>query len=323
MHCRLFSGCRYLCRTSLNGMGGVPNDNNGLEGTNGTQKDDQNFERFGMTQFIPKFALGNPQRGELGWLYHQSAEDLSMSADMKELGRSNKNVNVWDQKAFNASWEMWETFKDDKHGPFGCRIERTDSAGLKVIDIPSQRILTLLLGKNHRVPDETNAIKLALCHTGSCRGGVSCAGCEDSWHSVYVELMQASTLPQLLNGNFSFDLYMDYVTSFHTLTPIIDVIFVGRLIDRLLASGMQLNVSLVKSGGTSGALDVEKMKKKGFCSCNCRVYLHYLWCVHVCTDALVKGLIVKFPPTYTVRQLGVDHNGRTSKALRGGCLGYQ
>ena len=47
---------RFLCRTSLNLMGGIPNDNNGLEATNGTQKGDVDFERYGMTQFIPRYA---------------------------------------------------------------------------------------------------------------------------------------------------------------------------------------------------------------------------------------------------------------------------
>ena len=47
---------RFLGRTSLNLMGGIPNDNNGLEATNGTQKGDVDFERYGMTQFIPRYA---------------------------------------------------------------------------------------------------------------------------------------------------------------------------------------------------------------------------------------------------------------------------
>ena len=301
-------------------MGGIPNDNNGLEATNGTQKDDVNFERYGMTQFLPRFA-GNLQSKELGWLQHQSCEDLSMAGCMKQLGKSNTKVNVWDQKAFTAAHDMYETYKLEQHGPFGCMIQRTDLNGLKVIDIPSRRVLTLLLGK-YRVADDPKSLNLALCHTGNCRGGGHCKeGCKDSWHCMYVKLINSSALPALPQGNFTFDLYMDYVLSFHTLTPIEDVVFVGRLINRLSTSGMQLDLSLIQS--SDNKLDVERMKKWGFCSCNCPIYLHYLWCVHVCADGLVKKLILKFPRAYTVKRLGADTDGRTCKALRGGALGYQ
>ena len=261
---------------------------------------------------------------ELGWLHHQSAEDLNMAGDMTKLGKSNTKVNVWDQKAFTAAHELFETYKLEQHGPFGCMIHRTDLNGLKVIDIPSRRVLTLLLGK-HSVADDPKALSLALCHTGNCRGGSRCRdgrdGCEDSWHCMYVKLINSSALPALPQGTFTFDLYMDYVSSFHTLTPIVDVIFVGRLINRLLNSDMRLDLSLIQS--SDGELDVERMKKWGFCSCNCPIYLHYLWCAHVCADGLVKKLILKFPRGYTVKRLGAETDGRTCKALRGGALGYQ
>ena len=82
-------------------------------------------------------------------------------------------------------------------------------------------------------------------------------------------------------------------------------------------------LSLIQSGGADSELDIERLKKWGFCSCNCRIYLHYLWCVHVCTDGLVKKLILKFPKAYSVKRLGVEMDGRACKALRGGALGYQ
>ena len=53
------SGFR-LMRLALSSFGGLANDNNGLESFNNVQKEDQNFERYGITQFGPKFRLPNP-----------------------------------------------------------------------------------------------------------------------------------------------------------------------------------------------------------------------------------------------------------------------
>ena len=44
--------------------------------------------------------------------------------------------------------------------------------------------------------------------------------------------------------------------------------YTERLIDRLKAAQMTLDTSKIT---TSGGLDREKLKKHGFCSCNCTV----------------------------------------------------
>ena len=72
-------------------------------------------------------------------------------------------------------------------------------------------------------------------------------------------------------------------------------------------------------------LDVEKMKKLGFVSCNCPGYLMDGWCWHATVDGLLKKLIVKFPSSFRPERLqrGRANGGRAPYAVRGGALGRQ
>lgn len=115
-------------------------------------------------------------------------------------------------------------------------------------------------------------------------------------------------------------MYCDYVTSFHTLTPIVDVVYTERLIERLRAALMTLDTSRILS---SGKVDAEKLKKNGFCSCNCTVFLKDLWCEHVLFHAMVTKLVKKFPPRYAPKRMGPPTAGRPLNVVRGGALGYQ
>ena len=78
----------FLCRVSLNETGGIPNDNNGLEATNGTQKRENHFERYAVTTFVSKFPA---------YLQNVSAEDTGMALTMSF---TNESVDTWNTNFF-------------------------------------------------------------------------------------------------------------------------------------------------------------------------------------------------------------------------------
>ena len=121
----------------------------------------------------------------------------------------------------------------------------------------------------------------------------------------------------------NFELYIDFATAFHTLTPITNVIFVERLIDRLCADQMVLNVDSICTSGVVDGAKLRDPKCNGFVSCNCPTYLKDLWCEHVLMYALVKGVVVNVPPKYRAERIGPAHNGRNPMAVRGGALGWK
>ena len=64
------------------------------------------------------------------------------------------------------------------------------------------------------------------------------------------------------------------------------------------------------------------MKRSGFTTCNCGPFLHTNWCLHVCVDAMVKGLISKLPRNFRVEVITSWRAGRVPHALVGGARGY-
>ena len=122
---------------------------------------------------------------------------------------------------------------------------------------------------------------------------------------------------------FDFDLLMDYTTAFHTLTPITDVIYTRRLMERLTASGCTLNIRHIRTSPTDDSLDASKLASRGFAHCNCGCYLHYSWCTHACVHAMVvTKVLTKVPAVYDPVRLAARAPGRNSNSIRGGALGY-
>ena len=65
-----------------------------------------------------------------------------------------------------------------------------------------------------------------------------------------------------------------------------------------------------------------------FYSCSCDDYQHYLWCVHVCVDAMTRKLLCGFPPRLDPTRISNVKTGtamklcsRPAKAQKGGALG--
>ena len=280
----------HLLRANLNEMGGTPNDNNGLEGCNGHQKQAFGHERFSLGGFI---------RNQHKWLSDESAEDVAMSVDMGFA----RAKGVWDTDFFESVVNELDKF-EKKEGFFNARFTR-QVGDLTVTDIPSRRIITVLteqMGMNNVKKDDVAKLKLALTHSQPCNGR-NCDMCEDSWLHTYRELSVATLLD---NGmlpdhlEMEFDVLTDFLTAFHTLKPISDKIYVTNLINRLRESKMGLNLNKICSSqdppNHTFELDDTKMRKFGFCSCNCGTYLHKMWCLHVTVDAMLKGLITTIPP---------------------------
>ena len=316
----------FLCRASLNPTGGLPNDNQGLEAINGVQKIDNNFVRTTPTTFLVSF---------VPWLTDRSAEDRDFAASMDY---SNKSVDTWNTAFFKECVEQFYSLQQNS-GFFSVRWPRRlagpPEAGqletLQVLDIPSRRIVAYLteeLPAHQRVKSNDSAsLKKALMHTHPCTGR-ACTGCTDSWYSTYLALYNSgAVLPTGMQ--LDFDLFIDFATAFHTLTPMMDHVRVHALIRRLEASNMVLD--LTKLGSTydvdSNAvqtirLDDAIMKRSGFTTCNCGPFLHTNWCLHVCVDAMVKGLISKLPRNFRVEIITSWRAGRVPHALVGGARGY-
>jgi len=124
----------------------------------------------------------------------------------------------------------------------------------------------------------------------------------------------------------NFDAMVEYATSFYTLTPIADPIYTARLTERLIRSGMRLDLSRIFRTGApldslevcEHSIDATKLRTTYFVHCTCNVYTHYLWCIHSCGYAHILKLITAFPKTLNPRPIGVAKQG---KARRGGALG--
>ena len=297
-----------FCRSELSPLGGLPNDNNGLEGTNSAQKSDLKFERYGLTQFLPKFTT---------FLFNTSCDDVGMSLKMD---LQNTAGDVWNMEMFKLALAQRDAFHDGG-GVFSCRFSvlDPDDSSIKWIIIPSRRVLALLKDQHH-VPDDPKSIKKALSHTGKCSGNCVDRLCPGSWFAHYWNLSQASALGHPL-PRYNFDNYIDFSSSFRTLKPITNVVYVRHLIDRLQASQVTLDLTLIQ---TDGVLDVEKLKEKGFASCNCPDYLKDLWCWHTTTYSLLKKLITQIPAVFQPRRIlnQPPQKGRTARAVYGGALGW-
>ena len=299
-----------MMRTSLNPIGGLPTDNQGLEGKNGSQKQSALFKRQGLTQFTPDF---------VEWLTNESLEDTSMGMAMPK-GRYGEEV--W-TSAFFDSVTVELGRRQQGTGIFVCAFDRTDGDNQPtgVTDIASRRLITLLTGPAYKVRDEKEALRKAL--TKSQRAA------NPSWLDTYRKVITctAEDAPDL---GLSFDELIDYSSAFHALTPITDAVFTARLAERLVRSGMVLDLCSIlcdgQAHGTSGdieasSFDLGKLAKYGFRSCTCKTFTHYLWCIHSCGDAKLRKLIKSWPATLDPTRLGDRRTGAIPNAVRGGALG--
>ena len=246
------------------------------------------------------------------------------------MNYSNVSVDTWNTVFFEQVVEEYYALAENK-GFFAIRFTRRTCEGLTVMDIPSRRIVAYLteeLPIGSRVkPDDVTALRTALQHTHPCRGN-GCSGCSDSWLQVYQDLWSCDGL--LPPGKFDFDLFIDFATAFHTLTPMLDTVRVCALASRLTMSKMTLDFSKLYVPGVaptiqnlvSSNLDENVLKQTGFVTCTCSPFLHTNWCIHVCLDAMVKGLIKKLPPTFRSEKITSWRTGRIANASAGGARGY-
>ena len=305
-----------MMRTSLNPgsagkpPGGLPTDNQGLEGKNGAQKQAVDWKRFGLTQFVPGF---------VAWLNSESCEDVAMGMQMP-AGRY--GTEVWTMNFFQCVVDELER-RTRGTGIFVCAFDRLTEQGQPtgVRDIASRRIITLLT-EQHRVRDQKDALRKALSQAKK-RG-------EESWLETYRRIANC-TEAEASSLGLNFDQLIDFGTAFRTLTPITDPLYTARLAERLMRSGMALNLSLICYNGripsgleiSPSDIDPAKLVQSGFVSCVCDPYTHYHMCIHCCGDAKLRGLIKKWPATLHPTHIGSGKTGAISAAVRGGALGRQ
>ena len=118
---------------------------------------------------------------------------------------------------------------------------------------------------------------------------------------------------------FNFEDLILWQKSFHIMRPITDKVYLNGLVERLQGSGAPVNVDMLNNSKLTDT----------FYSCTCEDYQHYLWCVHVCVDAMTRKLLKGFPPTLDptkIRNLKTGLalqicQGRPAKAAKGGALG--
>ena len=120
--------------------------------------------------------------------------------------------------------------------------------------------------------------------------------------------------------NFNFEDLILWQKNFHIMRPITDEVYLNGLVERLQGSGAPVNVDMLNDSKLTDT----------FYSCSCEDYQHYLWCVHVCVDAMTRKLLKGFPPTLdptkvknlkTGQAMQSCQKGRPAKALKGGGLG--
>ena len=297
-----------MMRTSLNVTGGLPNDNQCLEGKNGSQKQAVEFKRLGLTQFVPEFVK---------WLTNESCEDCAMGMQMP-TGRY--GTEVWSISFFQSVSDELDR-RVEGTGIFVCAFDRLDEDGQPsgIKDVASRRLITLLVD-TYKVRDEKDALRKALSQSKKKD--------QPSWLESYVQLATCE-VAKAGDLGLNFDQLIDYGTAFRTLTPIEDPLYTAQLAERLMRSGMTLNMSCIcySSSIPKGsevrvsAIDPSRLKKNGFVYCTCDAYTHYHWCIHCCGDAKLRGLIKKWPPTLEPMLVGSRSKGRIPNALPGGALG--
>ena len=182
----------HLTRAALHSFGGIPCDNNGLEGKNGGQKTDLEWKRHGLNDFINHF---------VAWLGNESMEDLNMASTMATC--SNKPHDVWNATIFGRAKEQYDLFFTDgkELGIFGYRYTRLpDANGIVLYDIPSRDCLKMLYD-HYKIPEDPKHIKHALLHVDGCTGSRrGCDFCDTSWYGVYRRLqVSQSHVPRRLN----------------------------------------------------------------------------------------------------------------------------
>jgi hypothetical protein len=131
----------------------------------------------------------------------------------------------------------------------------------------SQNTISVLRKECYPPPEETlEAFKSALLE----------------WRQQY--LMIAKN-PKEACKDMPFDIICDWAVSFFYLTPIIDLVYLRDLHERLV----QARYKVIDFASLCA------LKNKGLMSCGCKTYLHRAFCVHCCADAFRKGILTQFP----------------------------
>ena len=161
-----------LLRSGLHTHGGLPPDNQGLEGKNGSQKETlAAWRRRQLTVFVPMF---------FPWMENESLEDLQFGMG---LPRAKCGVKEIHSTLFYASVEDELLRQQAGTGIFACLF--ADATDREVMFIPSRRTITTLL-EDHAVTDTKAALRKAL--------SVSATLSELSWLETYTTLAAASTI---------------------------------------------------------------------------------------------------------------------------------
>jgi hypothetical protein len=251
------------------------------------------------------------------WLTNESYEDCAMGMKMP-TGRY--GTEVWSISFFQSVSDELDR-RVEGTGIFVCAFDRLDEDGQPsgIKDVASRRLITLLVD-TYKVRDEKDALRKALSQSKKKD--------QPSWLERYVQLATCE-VAKAGDLGLNFDQLIDYGTAFRTLTPIEDPLYTAQLAERLMRSGMTLNMSCIcySSSIPKGsevrvsAIDPSRLKKNGFVYCTCDAYTHYHWCIHCCGDAKLRGLIKKWPPTLEPTLIGSRSTGRIPNALPGGALG--
>ncbi len=109
--------------------------------------------------------------------------------------------------------------------------------------------------------------------------------------------------------DWGFNIMVMWATAF---TEVLTELLPGQFKDK--------QVLLLKNG-TCCIDDARICMDYGLCSCKCRVFMHYVVCMHVLTDAMLKGSITSYPPNFNPRNIG-SRVCRLQKVVAGQQLGF-
>ena len=54
--------------------------------------------------------------------------------------------------------------------------------------------------------------------------------------------------------------------------------------------------------------------------CSFSIFMHYTWCAHVCADAFVKKILLKYPHNLDPKVMSKKKRGAPAKSKGGGAL---
>jgi hypothetical protein len=283
--------------------GGIPCDNNAVEGGNGSDKKALDFKKFSLFVFL------NEVSTEL--VENASRLDVKYECPLKNAcGKNGRNKSVFTMAYFEHCYSIDELDKAGKPTFLSLQFSYTDDTN----DVPRGSMLIAgehcLNEMRHLGMEETSSdIKAARKYLSST------SRASPGWVKIFKNVV---AYPEEVCGELSFDQISNWNKTFHIVRPIVPDN--GGPIEKAVRHYVQW----LKTECGFPIMEVDEILskgKKGLVSCTCTDYMHCIFCKHSYLILKKRQIFLGYPerldPFPVNRNRGA---GRPSNVARGGAL---